>query len=97
MHYKTGDQLSSAPHTRQSMLPRCQSGYGATAKEAIRRAGQRTRKEKVHSRQNQHIKKLLTSLKSWMLQMKYGVFGLRLSIYTQSLKEKNIVKQWHLP
>jgi hypothetical protein len=33
-------------------------------------------------------RKMLTSLKSWMLQMKYGVFGRRLSIYTQSLKEK---------
>lgn len=27
-----------------------------------------------------------------MLQMKYGVFGLRLSIYTQSLKEKENFK-----
>lgn len=41
--------------------------------------------------------KMLTSLKSWMLQMKYGVLGLRLSIYTQSLKEKENLKQWHLP
>lgn len=41
--------------------------------------------------------KMLTSLKSWMLQMKYGVLGLRLSIYTQSLKEKENFKQCHLP
>lgn len=34
------------------------------------------------------VKIFLTSLKSWMLQMKYGVFGRRLSIYTQSLKNK---------
>lgn len=33
------------------------------------------------------VKMFLTSLKSWMLQMKYGVFGRRLSIYTQSLRK----------
>lgn len=53
--------------------------------------------KKVQSRIKSTWKKMLTSLKSWMLQMKYGVFGLRLSIYTQSLREKEILKQWHLP
>ena len=50
-----------------------------------------------HRAESTAREKMLTSLKSWMLQMKYGVLGLRLSIYTQSLKEQENFKQWHLP
>lgn len=84
-------QSPGSQHSEVNWLP---SQYD---REAIKRDSQWNWEKRRYRVGSTAHEKMLTSLKSWMLQMKYGVFGLRLSIYTQSLKEKENLKQWHLP